>query len=90
MREQQEARKSQIGRLSQLAQPIESDVTFLFNEKIPKASNYVESTPIDNQATAHAVQKQTKTGDLLQLEARVHEMTRMSYCKFSDFIQIIK
>lgn len=87
MREAQIARKSQLVRLSQLAQPIESDVTYLFNEKDRHSGkrNVIESAPSENQVAPANALKQTKTGDLIQLENKVQEITKLVVAKFSDF-----
>ena len=86
MREAQHARKNQLVRLSQLAQPIESDVTYVFNERAVKRSgHFVESAPIENQLLSASAVRQTKTGDLIQLEHKIHEITKLSHLKFTDF-----
>jgi len=87
MREAQVARKSQLVRLSQLAQPIETDVTYMFNEKDRHKgkSNVIESAPIDNQASSASSLKQAKTGDLIQQEIKAHEITKLALAKFADF-----
>lgn len=87
LKEAQESRKAQLSRLSQLAQPIETDVTYLFNEKPLKnnGKGLVESVPLRHQAPPNAYKKQVKTGELLQLESKLHDVTRMAYGRFSEF-----
>lgn len=86
LKEHQIARKQQILRLSQLSQPIESDVTYLFNERnINLNKNHIESLPNNNKLINNSFVKQTKSGDLIQLEIKLHEITKLTHTKFSNF-----
>lgn len=80
----QTARRSQIARLSQLAQPIEPDVTYLFDEK-PLPSGMIDSGPSVSHKRTHMFPKQIRTGDMLQLENRVDQVTRIAMSAFTDF-----
>jgi hypothetical protein len=45
----------------------------------------IESAPTENQAPTASSLKQCKTGDLIQLEIKVHEITKLALAKFGDF-----
>lgn len=78
----QSIRRSQIARLSGLAQPIELDHTYFFVNRYPTTA---DTTPAKIQTKA--TKFKMRTGDMLLLEGRLEEITRHAENKLTTLFK---